>query len=119
MKSGETNPKDAKIKLASEIVSIYHGEKEAQKARESFTKAFEKGGMPTSAPEVVVTGGTSTTAVIMKSGLVRSKTELNRLHASGAISNIETGEIISRDAEIKKDISLRIGKKRFLKIKIK
>lgn len=119
MKSGEINPKDAKMKLAHEIVSIYHGRAVAQKAKDGFVKTFEKGGIPTGAPEVVVTGGTSTTAAIMKSGLVRSKTELNRLYASGSISNIETGEIISGDVEIKKDLPLRIGKKRFLKIKIK
>lgn len=119
MKGGEMNPKDAKIKLASEIVSVYHGRHAAQKAEESFAKAFQKGGMPTGALEVVAVGGTSATAAIMKSGLVNSKTELNRLYASGAISNIETGEIISGDMEIKKDIPLRIGKKRFLKIKLK
>lgn len=119
MKGEEMNPKDAKVKLALEIVSIYHGRHAAQKAEESFTKAFQKGEMPTGAPEVAAVGGTGTTAAIMKSGLVNSKTELNRLYASGAISSIETGEIISGDMEIKKDISLRIGKKRFLKIKLK
>ncbi|MEK7081351.1 MAG: tyrosine--tRNA ligase [Patescibacteria group bacterium] len=119
MNTGEMNPKDAKIKLASRIVSIYHGEKEAQKAKEEFAVVFEKGKMPANAPELFVKGGTSTTAAIMMSGLVSSKTELSRLYAAGALLDTETNEIISGEMEIKKDLSLRIGKKRFLKIKTK
>lgn len=115
MKNGGMNPKDAKMKLAFEIVSIYHGRVAAQKAKDGFVKTFEKGEVPADA--IVVMGVTSTTAAIMKSGLVKSKTELNRLYASNAITDMETGEIINKDTEIKKDKPYRIGKKRFMKAK--
>ncbi len=116
----ETNPKDAKIKLASEIVSLYHGEKEAQKAKENFAKVFGKGEMPALSPEVFVEKESKVGEAIMKSGLVSSKTELRRLFASGAISSTESKEIISDEGtKIKDDLPLRIGKKRFLKIKTK
>ncbi len=119
-KSGKLNPKDAKMKLAREIVSIYHGNGKAEKAEENFKKTFEKGGMPENAPELVVKHGTSTTAAIMMSGLVSSKTELRRLFKSGAIEDIATHEVLKDEtAKIEKEKSLRLGKKRFLKIKIK
>lgn len=120
MKTGEMNPKDAKIKLAYEIVSIYHGGKEAKKAEEGFRKAFEKGEMPADAPEVAVERGIKLGEAIMRSGLVSSKTELRRLVVSGAISNVLSHEIITDEkTEIQNDLPLRIGKKRFLKIRIK
>lgn len=120
MKNRKMNPKDAKIKLAYEIVSIYHGAKDAKKAEEGFRKIFEKGEMPEDAPEMVVERGTKIGEAIMKSGLVGSKTELRRLVVSGAISSVVTHEIITDEkTEIQNDLPLRIGKKRFLKIKIK
>lgn len=36
------NPRDAKMKLAYEIVKTYYGEKEAQKAEENFVNTFQK-----------------------------------------------------------------------------
>jgi len=41
MKAG-TNPRDAKIRLATEIVKLYRGEKEAEVAKENFIKVFSQ-----------------------------------------------------------------------------
>ncbi len=120
MKGGKINPKDAKMRLASEIVSLYHGADEAKKAEDGFRKTFEKGGIPEEAPEITVETGTKIGEAIMKSGLVSSKTEFRRLLVSGAISSTVSHEIIrDENTGITKDLPIRIGKKRFLKIKVR
>ena len=46
LESGELHPKDAKMKLAREIVRFYHGEEAAKKAEEAFIKIFSEKGVP-------------------------------------------------------------------------
>jgi tyrosyl-tRNA synthetase len=46
------SPRDIKMRLAREIVSMYHGEESAQKAESDFINTFQKGGLPHNLPEV-------------------------------------------------------------------
>ncbi|OGL60873.1 tyrosine--tRNA ligase [Candidatus Uhrbacteria bacterium RIFCSPHIGHO2_02_FULL_47_29] len=46
------NPRDAKMRLAKKIVSLYHNQKEALKAEEAFVKIFQKHEMPEIIPEI-------------------------------------------------------------------
>lgn len=46
------NPSDIKKKLAQEIVALYHGEKEAERARDEWDKVFSKGGLPSEMEEI-------------------------------------------------------------------
>jgi len=43
---GKINPRDLKMKLAYEIVKIYHGEKKAEEAQEYFIKTIQKKEIP-------------------------------------------------------------------------
>ncbi len=52
MKAGKLNPRNAKLRLAREIVSIYHSAKTAQKAEKEFTKVFNKKELPSKIPKV-------------------------------------------------------------------
>jgi tyrosyl-tRNA synthetase len=103
------HPKDAKMRLAREIVALYHGAAAATKAEEVFVNTFTEGGVPTDAPTV-------------RSGKLRdivtgvSTSELRRLVGQGAISSVLSGKKVeSIEAEIKND-TLRIGKHRFLRV---
>lgn len=40
------NPRDAKVRLAKEIVRLYHGDAEADKAEQYFVETFSKGQIP-------------------------------------------------------------------------
>ena len=114
------NPKDIKMKLAREIVTIYHGKEKAVSAEENFTNTFSGGGVSEDADEVVVEKGTTLSDAVMQvEGLVKSKTDLRRLVDAGAVSEVD-GEVIKDfDFKIQKDTTLKIGKRRFLKIKVK
>lgn len=99
----ELGPKEAKMRLAFEIVKIYHGEEKAKLAEENFVESFSKGGIPKEIKEVVVEAGTNLVDILLQEGLVSSKTEFNRLEKDGAIKELEKG-------------TYRIGKHRFIKI---
>lgn len=103
------HPKEAKMRLARELVTMYHGVDVAQKAETDWVNTFSEGGAPEDAPTVA-------------SGKLRdivsdvSTSELRRLVAQGAVSSVTTGQKIdSIDAEIQND-TIRIGKHRFLKV---
>jgi len=119
LEEGKLHPKDAKMRLAREIVALYHGEKMAEKAEEDFIKTFSKKGIPEDSPLVQVTLGTKLVDVLLAEKIVESKSEWRRLVEEGAVSNAETEESIkSVDQTVDKNIILKVGKRRFIKIEI-
>lgn len=114
------NPKDFKIKLAKEIVRMIHDEDSAHIAEQSFEKTFSKGEVPDDVEEIEVEHGVNIKDVLVKNEIVSSNSDWKRLVESNAVSYAGTEDLIT-DAYIKaeKDCVLRIGKKRFVKIKIK
>ncbi len=119
LEEGKLHPKDAKMRLAREIVTLYHGEKMAEKAEEDFIKTFSKKGIPEDAPLVQVSLGTKLVDVLLDQKIIESKSEWRRLVEEGAISDTETEESIkSVDQIVDKNIILKVGKRRFIKIEI-
>lgn len=115
--SGKTNPRTLKAQLARQIVAIYHGEKSAIAAEENFVSTFAKGGMPSDVKEVEIAEGALLVDVLLENGLVASKSEFRRLIEEGAIS--AGGEKINDPAfRAEKDADIKVGKHRFLKIKV-
>ncbi len=112
------NPRDLKMRLAKEIVTIYHGVKKAEQAGTSFTNTFQKSEIPTDIPEVKVGGGTLLVDVFLANKLISSKTEYRRLVDEGAITNLDTDKKIDSHTAVAVSAVYRIGKKRFCKIKI-
>jgi tyrosyl-tRNA synthetase len=49
------NPRDAKMRMAREIVTIFHGAEDAQAAEDAFVRTFSKRELPDEVPEVVFT----------------------------------------------------------------
>ncbi|HYC83400.1 MAG TPA: tyrosine--tRNA ligase [Candidatus Paceibacterota bacterium] len=119
LKDDKKNPRDIKMRLGREIVSIYHGEKAAEAAEEQFVQTFQKGGIPDDAPSVTVPVGSLLSEVVLEQGMAKSKSEYRRLLEEGAVSNAETGEkITDPNYALDRDQVIRIGKIRFLKIVI-
>ena len=117
IKKGKTNPKDAKMRLAREVVVIYHGEDKAKQAEQNFIETFQKGGLPEDLKEVLVSKGTSLGKILVYNKIVKSNTEWRTLVSEGAVSNAETAEKIdSFDFSVDSDITVKVGKRRFLKI---
>lgn len=119
LKKGKVNPKDIKMRLAKEIVVIYHGENKAEQAEQNFVKTFQKGGLPEDLEEVVVPKGASLGKILVENNILKSNSEWRRLVSEGAISNAETGDKIdSFDFSVGSNIKIKVGKRRFLKIMI-
>jgi tyrosyl-tRNA synthetase len=113
------NPKDIKMHLAREIVTLYHGADLAQKAEEFFIDTFSKGKIPEDIQNIKCKTGDVLSDILVNSNIVSSKTEWRRLVQDGSVSILESEEKI-QDVffKIDREITLRIGKKRFVKIVI-
>ncbi len=80
LKSDKINPRDAKAKLAKEIVKIYYGEENALRAEKEFNKVFKENKLPSNVPVVTVREKTlNILDLLVKTGLVNSKSEAKRL----------------------------------------
>ncbi len=119
IESGKENPKNIKMRLAREIVEMYHGREKANLSEESFVKTFSEGGIPDSITEVSVSKGSSLVGVLVEQALVSSKSDFRRLVEGKAIEQMERGEVVeSVDSIINESGTYRIGKKRFIKITV-
>ncbi len=116
-----SNPKEFKMKLASEIVGLIHGQESVEKARASFDKAFTKGEVPDDMQVIKVKKGTTVKEALVSSGAVASGGALERLLDGNAIKYAGTDEVI-KDKFLKvedlKSNKLKIGKKDFRQIQI-
>ncbi|MES2060092.1 MAG: tyrosine--tRNA ligase [Patescibacteria group bacterium] len=110
------NPRDQKIALAKEIVSMYHGKSVAEKAEKNFIDTFSKKEVPTDIQEIIG-GGKMLSEIFVEAEVIQSKTEFATLIKQGAITNLDTGEKPSDIRISASPATYRIGKHRFLKIK--
>lgn len=117
MKEG-VNPRDIKMKLATEIVTIYHTEKDANLAKNSFIETFQKGGVPEDLKEVKVDKDEELGDVLIREKIISSKTEWRRLVQANAI-NDKDGKEINDPKQVVYENVFKIGKKRFIKIVIR
>lgn len=120
LKNNLINPRDLKMKLAYEIVKIYHGEKKAKEAEENFIKTFQKKEIPDEMEEINCESGELISDVLVKNKTLASKGEWRRLVEGGGVHDLIKKENI-KDPNMKasEGITLKIGKKRFVKIIIK
>jgi tyrosyl-tRNA synthetase len=79
MASGQMHPRDVKMKLAREIVSVYHSSEGAEQAEKAFVRVFQQGDLPEEMPEFKLRPGMSVVDVLVISGLVSSKSEGRRM----------------------------------------
>ncbi len=117
LEKGKENPRDIKMRLAREIVEIYHGQEKGLKAEEAFVNTFRKGGIPDDVISVSVEKGTPLLSILRENDIVSSNTDYRRLVAAGAIESIETNTTIDvAEATVLVTATYRIGKNRFIKI---
>ncbi len=117
--AGGSNPKDAKLRLAEEIVALYHDKEKAGEALKNFNDTFVKGGLSEDAALAEIEKGEKLADVVLREKLVASKTEYRRLLDEGAVSIVEGEKITDLHFAPDKDMNIKIGKHRFLKIKVK
>ena len=116
VETGDAHPRDLKMRLAREIVAIYHGDGLAQKAEEAFVDTFSKGKIPENVPEIRFDLETNIVDALMKSECVESKTEARRLIESGAVTFLDEDLRISEPSHLVRKGTYRVGKHRFFKV---
>jgi tyrosyl-tRNA synthetase len=114
------NPRDIKVRLAKEIITIYHSQEKADKAEQNFVETFKNGGVPENIDEVMATNGELLSDISLRAGVVKSKGEFRRLVLEKAVSNHETNDkITDPNWRVISTAIFKIGKRRFLKVLIK
>ncbi|MEA3463494.1 MAG: tyrosine--tRNA ligase [Patescibacteria group bacterium] len=128
LKNNKINPRDLKMKLAREIVKMFHGEKKASEAEKYFVKTIQKKGIPDEIKEVKINVEThgdvsvrnmSIINLLVKIGLAGSKSEARRLIEQGGIrADGKVIKNINQEIKIGKDgILIQRGKRRFVRVK--
>ncbi len=111
-------PREAKSRVAFDIVKRFHGDDAAKSAEESFNSTFSKGGVPEDILEIQYskTGEESLAELLIKAGIIPSKTEWRRLVTDGAVRNEKDKKITDVNFSPTETIVLKIGKRRFVKV---
>jgi tyrosyl-tRNA synthetase len=117
--TGELNPKDAKVKLAKEVVSRYHSPDASEHAAHEFENVFKKKEIPEDIPEVKTWGGDARwiCKVLADHSLTDSTSAARRLIQQGAVS-VNGQKVSDKDLQLEgnQNYLIKVGKKRFLKI---
>jgi tyrosyl-tRNA synthetase len=111
------NPRDLKMQLAFEIVKIYHGEKKAKEAEENWEKTFSKKEIPDEMEEISVVQGELLSEALVEHKILSSKSEWRRLIEAKAVHDLVNNQpILDFNLRIVENLTLKIGKKKFIKI---
>jgi tyrosyl-tRNA synthetase len=119
LKNKKLNPRDAKMILAYEVVSLYHGKAKAEKVKEEWETLFSKKELPSKLSTLRLPPGTTPMLLVFQSKVAKSRSEARRLIEQGAFEidgqvyknfqatlNLFDGQVV------------RIGKRNFFRVKI-
>lgn len=109
------HPKEAKMRLAQEIVTMYHSAKEAQKAEVAFTSTFAQGNIPNDIPAISLSEVKNMREFVMKAANL-SGSAATRLFEQGGIET-EAGEKCTDATAAPRVGKYRIGKRQFGEMK--
>ncbi len=110
------NPKELKMILAKDIVSMFYSENYAKKAEENFISVFSKKETPTDIKEIIVSDDSLLSEELIKADLIKSKSDFVRLIREGAITNMDTKEKVSDIHATAISGTYKVGKHRFIRI---
>ena len=111
------NPRDAKMRLAHEIVTLYHSKEHADLAEQEFVNVFKKGGLPDEIPEFKLSGDRNIVDLLESCKLVESRSEAKRVIQQGGVK-IDNKKVddVNKTIHLKKDMIIQVGKRKFAKI---
>ena len=117
------NPRDIKFILAEEIISRFHSQSAAEKAKNNFIQRFRHGAMPEDMPEFTLSGdgaGLGLGQVLKQAALTSSTSEAFRMIAQGAV-RIDGEKVSDRDLQLAAGSSavIQVGKRKFARVSIK
>ena len=113
---GGRNPKDAKVQLAREITTRFHGAAAAEAAVEDFHRRAA-GGVPDEIPEVALSGAPLAVGALLKqAGLAPSTSEAMRLIEQGGV-RIDGATVSDKGLRLGVgSIVVQVGKRKFARV---
>lgn len=118
MKAGTMNPRDAKMRLAREFITMYYNEEKAAEAEERFKTIFQKGDIPEDIPEFTTAAGEVWLPKLLQdAGLVASTSEGKRMLKEGAVK-IDGEKTESEQIQLGSGMVIQVGKRKWVRILI-
>ena len=116
MENGSLNPRDAKVKLAKEIITIYHNKEEAEKAEERFNLVFSQKDIPEDIPEIEAElQEVWLPKFLLENGMVKSASDGKRMLQQGGVK-INGEKYAEEDLVLEDRMVIQVGKRKFIKI---
>ncbi len=120
LRSKKTNPKHLKARLATEIVTLYHGAAAAARASQDFTNVFQHKRLPTSIPTATIRPGEHPIInLLVSQRLTSSRSEARRLIEQGGVK-LNQRPVVGWDAAVtihSGDV-LQVGKRTFIRFSV-
>ena len=112
-------PRDAKLRLAWEIVKIYCGEKAANSAKEEFINVFSDKNKPKEIETINLAADKMTLLnLLIAANLANSKNQARRLIRQGGVKiNNEKKTDPYEEIQLQKETLIQAGPRRFVKVK--
>ncbi|MCZ7542739.1 MAG: tyrosine--tRNA ligase [Anaerolineae bacterium] len=115
---GSLHPRDAKMNLARQIVTIFHGPEGAARGEEHFRTVFQRGELP-DMPDHPVNGEQRVVDLMADLNMVRSKGEARRLIDQGGV-RLNGAKVGDAEATVRlapgADAVLQVGKRKFVRL---
>ena len=117
VENGE-NPRNIKFRLAEEIITRFHSNKEAKKSQQNFIDRFAKNQIPDEMDEYTFSQGLKIANLLKDSDLVNSTSEAFRMIKQGAVK-MDGEKINDKDLTPNKGTSVyQVGKRKFARVTI-
>jgi len=115
--SGSLHPRDAKMMLSRNLVTIYHDAEAAARAEAHFKQVFQKRELPKDMPTHKLAAPQNIVDLLAEIGLAPSKSQARRLIAQGGV-RLDGNKVESIKEVVMpgKEAILQVGKRRFVRI---
>jgi tyrosyl-tRNA synthetase len=111
---GGANPRDMKMRLAYELVKMYHSEKDAQESQEYFVSTFSQKQRPDEMPELKPSVYDIIT-VLIESKICKSKSEGRQVIQQGGVK-VNDMKVETFETEVKKGDVVQKGSRFFVRV---
>ncbi len=115
LQAGRLHPRDLKMRIAREVVEIFHGPEAAAQAEAHFVRVFQQREVPTDMPTYTLRPGQTVLEVLVAAGLVQSRNEARRLIQQRGV-RLDGQVLDDPRAPFPGPGVLRVGKRRFVRV---
>jgi tyrosyl-tRNA synthetase len=118
IEKGDVHPRDAKMRLAREITTLFHGSEGAEIGERFFTDVFQRQQLPEDMPERVIEEPVGLLTLISEAGFARGTGAARRLVQQNAVS-LDDEKVVDPELVINPSTEpqvLRVGKRNFLRL---